>query len=308
MRAVITGATGSVGREAADALLARGVELIPIVRSLDALEIAREHAFEADLASGEPPSIRESFDCVVHAAGDVRFKAEEGANEKMMRSVLTLAKERGVPVYYVSTAYLHRPEGVAFVPVNAYEKDKKRAEELLASSGVPHGILRPAIVTGRRSDGRLMRFTGFYQAAALFVAAARRAKSEGRLFRFPRIKGKTALVPVDDVAQALAAMAEEGARGTRYAALREPPELPWLIEAVLRTYRLEDAFAFEGRSFADFRPESDEERALAALERHFGPYWARADGFPAGGEGKPLDGSYIERILRYYDAHAADKL
>lgn len=50
---------------------------------------------------------------------------------------------------------------------NVYEESKSRSEYDLATSNVPHIVLRLPVLTGRRSDGKTRQFMGFYVFARL---------------------------------------------------------------------------------------------------------------------------------------------
>ena len=73
--------------------------------------------------------------------------------------------------HYVGTAYIAgKLKGTAIEnnPLdsgfnNPYEESKYKAEMLVRSSGIPFSIYRPAIVTGRRSDGRIRKPLAFYR-------------------------------------------------------------------------------------------------------------------------------------------------
>ena len=72
--------------------------------------------------------------------------------------------------HYVSTAYVAgKLVGRAMEAVpqesgfnNPYEESKCKAEMLVRNSGFPFTIYRPAIITGRRRDGRIRKPLAFY--------------------------------------------------------------------------------------------------------------------------------------------------
>lgn len=308
MNALLTGITGNLGHEAALALQGKGIAVVPVLRpgKLSALKnfpCALEPAFETDLTQpgAEAPK---GIDCIVHAAGDVSFLSDKGANERMMERVIELAQAAEVPVYHVSTAFLYRPHQEAFAPRNNYEKDKARAEELLAASGILHAILRPSILTGRRADGALRNFTGFYQAAQAFVDAARAAKAEGKKARFPRLRQPANLMPVDDAAGMLAALVSSGARGIHYAVDANPPAFEWLLEETLQHYDLADSVEYDEGFFDSYIPANAAETRLAGLAKHFSPYWIIDFPFPTPYSAiAPIDHAYMEAMLGYYENH-----
>ena len=114
---------------------------------------------------------------VFHCAADVNLGKDPTGktftiNYNGTQNVLALAKLLQVKAFhYVSTAYVAgRRRGVAPEAEaedhgfnNPYEESKFKAEKLVRESGFPFTIYRPAIITGRRSDGRIRRPLAFYR-------------------------------------------------------------------------------------------------------------------------------------------------
>ncbi len=114
---------------------------------------------------------------IFHCAADVNLgKDPTGKTFRINYNgtvhMLELAKLLKVKAFhYVSTAYVAgRKKGVALEAEaensgfnNPYEESKFKAEKLVRESGLPFTIYRPAIITGRRSDGRIRRPLAFYR-------------------------------------------------------------------------------------------------------------------------------------------------
>ena len=116
-------------------------------------------------------------DRVFHCAADVNlgkdptgktYKINYGGTVNMVKlSQLLNVKE----LHYVSTAYVAgKISGRAAEEQalnsgfnNPYEESKFKAEMLVRNSGIPFSVYRPAIITGRLSDGRVRRPLAFYR-------------------------------------------------------------------------------------------------------------------------------------------------
>ena len=112
MNVLLTGITGNLGFEIADSLSKREVKVLPVVRDISSLErlgLSVEKAIEADLTAEDVKIDSSKVDFIIHCAGDVHFENCGDSNSKMMKSMIKVAKELGgVPIYYVSTAFLWR--------------------------------------------------------------------------------------------------------------------------------------------------------------------------------------------------------
>ncbi len=116
-------------------------------------------------------------DTIFHCAADVNLGKDPTGktfriNYTGTENMLALAEKFHVDAFhYVSTAYVagcsHGVSPEAEVPDNGfnnpYEESKFKAEKLVRNSGFPFTIYRPAIITGRRSDGRIRKPLAFYR-------------------------------------------------------------------------------------------------------------------------------------------------
>ena len=117
------------------------------------------------------------IDEVFHCAADVNLGKDPTGktfriNFNGTQNIVRLAQLLKVSaIHYVGTAYIAgKLVGTAIEnnPVdsgfnNPYEESKFKAEMLVRNSGIPFSIYRPAIVTGRRSDGRIRKPLAFYR-------------------------------------------------------------------------------------------------------------------------------------------------
>jgi nucleoside-diphosphate-sugar epimerase len=114
----------------------------------------------------DPTDLEAEFDEIVNCAGSVSYfdSAElEAVNVELTRDLLSLAADRGAAKFvHLSTAFasgyangtidetLHQEPKEDPTP---YTSTKRKAEHLVAASGVPYLILRPSIVIGDSRDG-----------------------------------------------------------------------------------------------------------------------------------------------------------
>lgn len=114
---------------------------------------------------------------VFHCAADVNlgkdptgrtYRINYNGTENMVKLAQLLKVKE---FHYVGTAYIAgKLAGTAFEnnPIdngfnNPYEESKFKAEMLVRNSGIPFTVYRPAIITGRRSDGRIRKPLAFYR-------------------------------------------------------------------------------------------------------------------------------------------------
>jgi nucleoside-diphosphate-sugar epimerase len=146
MIVAVTGAGGFIGRHLCAAFRAHGHEVREIVR--------------ADF-DGRLSKLIDGSDVVVHAAAATRAPTREalrGANVELTETVLAAANAAKVSRFvYISSQAAAGPaanrdtpvtEGDQPAPVEEYGRSKRDAELLVASSGLPFTIVRPASVYG----------------------------------------------------------------------------------------------------------------------------------------------------------------
>ena len=216
-RALVTGATGFVGRVFTRALLREYPELDvwALVRGKDGAlptqrpELAallghpRFHVVEGDVTLAglalEPlegiHGIPESLDACFHLAARTDFKESRRsetfqANLEGTRNLVTFLKglERPGRLFHVSTAYVAgvrpgetvREEMLGPAPrfCNPYEESKYAAELLVAASGLDWTIMRPSIIVGDSQSGAAESDKMIY--GALKVLSRFRGMLEGK--------------------------------------------------------------------------------------------------------------------------------
>ncbi len=201
MRILLTGATGVLGSEVRRRLGAiPGVDVTPVSRRGSAGGVA---AWPMGLAP-PPPEVSGDWDVVIHTAADTRWNLPlEEARTANVESVKALSHVVGPRTHliYVSTMYAGGIEGSGSSadPAdynNTYEWSKAAAERLLRAAYPAVTIVRPPMILGRREDGLVARFVGFYtvmKAAIIGLAPLIVANADAHI----------ELVPSDDIAHLL---------------------------------------------------------------------------------------------------------
>lgn len=214
MKALVTGATGFIGRELCRQLVARGDDLVAVSRNGGALP-GGHYAVSLDLQYGAPAStVFEDVDVVYHLAGLAHQQAEakdyDAVNYQATLAMARAAREAGVGCFvYLSSVKamgpaansVARKEVDTVSPEDAYGVSKWRAEcDLRAEfsdSAMTVVILRPAVVYGPSPKGNLKLLV---QAARLGLPA-------------PPEGGGRSMVGVADLAALLCALPSEALRG-----------------------------------------------------------------------------------------------
>lgn len=144
--------------------------------------LSRITVVDGDVVTIDPDELAKDsrltgVDEVFHCAADVNLGKDPTGktfriNFNGTQNIVRLAQLLKVSaVHYVGTAYIAgKLVGTAIEnnPIdsgfnNPYEESKFKAEMLVRGSGIPFSIYRPAIVTGRRSDGRIRKPLAFYR-------------------------------------------------------------------------------------------------------------------------------------------------
>ena len=328
MRIFLTGATGLIGGEVAQRLVAGGhrvtaaVHRDRVVRDNAGREVAPADrvtidlmAPELGLAGSAARRLARSHDLILHCAATTRFDLDaatyRATNVAGTAAVLALAALGDLPVLHVSTAYVC---GLRDGPIgeddplpadgfaNGYEASKAQAEAMVAAASPRHVIARPSIVTGDSRTGAIRGFDTFYAAFKLIA--------EGRLRQIPSDADATLdFVPIDHVAAGLVALAERmgEAAGGRFHLVSGAP------------VRVADWAAAIG-AYPQFHtpirtaPAAFDRATLPPLERRlhgrvFGPYssyFRRSPLFDdrrfralTGLASPPTDAAYLRRLIDY---------
>lgn len=240
MHILVTGATGLIGSELVARLVAAGHAVTALVHRSERI-VANDGMVVPSLPwqGGPHPggvatlaaditrpglglAVDPCPDLIVHAAAITAFDAPQATyravNIEGAGNVIALAEQRGTPLLQVSTAYVcgvrdgivHEGErGTVFT--NGYEASKAAAEMLVeaaARRGLPTVMVRPSIVVGDSTEGRLREFGNIYLMLRLIA--------ERRLTTLPGAPAASLdLVPIDHVAAGIVALCEgfDRARG-----------------------------------------------------------------------------------------------
>ena len=151
MLIAVTGASGFVGRHLTTLLAGRGHQVRALVRrdgrgrAAAALPAERTPGDLADPAA--LAALTRGADVIVHLVGiivEAGAATFEAVHVEGTRRLLTAAREAGVRRFVHMSAVGARDEPGA----TRYHRTKWRAEELVRSSGLPHAIFRPSIISG----------------------------------------------------------------------------------------------------------------------------------------------------------------
>ena len=311
MKAILTGITGNLGHEVANDLTRRGFELVPVVRPGKKLD---SHNFSEiiynDLLSTDKINPFSTANCIVHCAGIVHFKNAGNANQQIMLKMIDLAQRLKIPLYFVSTAFVYKPDGRYNHFNNSYEQDKWQSEQLLLESNIPFGIFRPSILVGNSKTGKIQNFSGYYFVVEAFLSAIQHSAQAGLKLRFPKLLGKTNMVSTDQVAECIGKSLENGRQEILFITNPEPPTFDWLLSETLGYFGLLDQVDFIDCSFEEFGTLglTDIEKRLYRLGTHFNPYWSISYGFPNTiCKESLINQTYLAKILDYFrksPAHA----
>lgn len=176
--ALLTGASGVVGRALID-VLCQDHEVIclyhrspvddPRVRSIPGdLTIAR-----AGLPDRELRALCQRVDLVVHCGANTNWRAAPDriltTNLGGTTQMLDIACRAEARFFHMSTAFVARggtgpaPARTDTGGVTTYVNSKRAAEALVRDSGLPWVILRPSVLIGDSTDGRIAAFQGIHK-------------------------------------------------------------------------------------------------------------------------------------------------
>lgn len=153
MKIFVTGAAGFVGGHTVRALLARGHEVVGLVRTLpDASRKASGAVYvtgDVTDAATLPPEKLAGCEAVVHLVGiiqEVRSKGQtfEAVHVQGTRNVLAAARAAGVSGRFVYLSAIGSDASAA----SEYSTTKARAEQAVKESGIPYTIFRPSVLLG----------------------------------------------------------------------------------------------------------------------------------------------------------------
>lgn len=232
--------------------------------------LAHISAVEGDVTTLDPAAMAADprlagTSIVFHCAADVNLGKDPTGrvfriNYNGTENVVKLAQLLKVKEFhYVGTAYIAgKLCGTAYEdkPVdngfnNPYEESKFKAEFLVRNSGIPFSVYRPAIVTGRRSDGRIRKPLAFYRILEFLGKFkshnCKRAGVSPEEWISMKINFSTTpsehvyFVPIDYVQEAITALFQKPVTNTAYHITGDSPMTTRQIEeTVCGVLRLDD--------------------------------------------------------------------
>lgn len=201
---------------------------------------------------------------IFHCAADVNlgkdptgrtYRINYNGTENMVKLAQLLKVKE---FHYVGTAYIAgKLVGAAFenMPIdngfnNPYEESKFKAEMLVRNSGIPFTIYRPAIITGRRSDGRIRKPLAFYRILEFLGKLKSHYCSKHHIdhtgwanlqINFATVPSEHVyFVPIDYVQEAITALFQQPVNNQAYHITGESPLSTHQIEnSICRVLRLD---------------------------------------------------------------------
>ena len=232
--------------------------------------LSRVSVIDGDVVTMDPEAVAkdpamQGVTKVFHCAADVNlgkdptgktFKINYVGTQNMVKlAKLIDAKE----FHYVGTAYIAgKLAGTAYEnnPTdngfnNPYEESKFKAEWLVRESGIPFSVYRPAIVTGRRSDGRIRKPLAFYRILEFLGKIKSHQCSKRGIdpaswvsmgINFATIPSEHVyFVPIDYVQEAITALFQKPVTNTAYHITGDSPVATREIrDSICKVLRLDD--------------------------------------------------------------------
>ncbi len=261
------GGQGKSGMERVESIIRAECEFDGCPDAADDV-LSHVRVVEGDIVTMDPAALAadpllEGVNCVFHCAADVNLGKDPTGktfriNYNGTENVVKLAQLLKVAEFhYVGTAYVAGKlvgRAIEDKPVdngfnNPYEESKFKAEMLVRSCGIPFSIYRPAIITGRRGDGRIRKPLAFYRILELLGKVkshhCKKAGIDPREFFdiglnfevFP--SEHVYFVPIDYVQEAITALFQLPVNGTAYHVTGDSPLTTAQIQtAVCKVLRL----------------------------------------------------------------------
>ena len=226
MKVAITGASGFVGSHLAQALLARGCEVVAVARGVRKPELElispRLLWFKGDLSNaGQLARAFQGCDAVAHCAGinrEIGRQTYETVHIRGTRNVVDAARRTGVPKIAMLSFLRARPDCGS-----AYHESKWAAEEMLRHSSLDYTIVKAGMIYGL-GDHMLDHLTKSLNTVPVFATVGIRERPIRPL-------------AVEDLVRLLCAALLEGSMKRSTIAVTGPEELR-LSEAARRVARL----------------------------------------------------------------------
>ena len=154
MIALVTGATGFLGRNVVKALSDSGVNVRCLVHTPVRAEVLSGQGVDVHYGSvGDPAALKVAFydvDVVVHLVAVIRESGAvtfRGINQMGTENVVEAARDKGVKHFIYLSAI-----GAADDPTYHYLYSKWQAEQAIIGSGLPYTILRASLMFGEGDE------------------------------------------------------------------------------------------------------------------------------------------------------------
>ena len=228
MIALVTGATGFLGREVVKVLCSLGVEVRCLVRTPGREGVLAGQRVTVHYGSvRDPAALKSAFynaDVVVHLVAIIREKGAvtfQELNRRGTENVVEAASNAGVKHFVQMSAV-----GAADTPIHPYLHSKWQAEESIKGSGLPYTIFRASLLFGE-GDEFVNRLAGLVRAFPVVPVAG---------------SGRNRFQPlaVEDAARCVgASLGKEELMG-KVVEIGGPDHLSYndIIDIIARTYRV----------------------------------------------------------------------
>jgi nucleoside-diphosphate-sugar epimerase len=178
-------------------------------------------------------ALAQSVDVVLHSAGVSDYtttkRVMDHVNVEGTREVLAFAERAQVPLYHVSTGYIHAQGATLRGRRGAgiYFDSKRAAEQLLENSSSLQAMIRPSIVFGDSSTGWSPSFQGLHRIVALMF--------ENKIPLFPfQPEARVDFLPRDVIGTSIADLVRIGFSGEFWlTAGALAPQFDRLVELLL---------------------------------------------------------------------------
>src|SRR5215475_7918682 len=154
---LLLGASGLIGRFITEDLRARGFEVSGVARKLSASQKNSPLDLELPIMSMDAPALADllrerGIDIVVNCLGVLQDGPGSDTNAVHRDFVARLLQAIGTSGRAIRLVHISIP-GTAETDRTAFATTKREAERLIASSGIPHAILRPGFVVATAAYG-----------------------------------------------------------------------------------------------------------------------------------------------------------
>lgn len=261
--------------------------------------LRRISVIDANVAGFDPEAVARDpktngVNIMFHCAADVNLGKDPTGktfhtNFHGTENMVALAKLLKVKEFhYVSTAYVAgKTKGRAMEAEanpaegfnNPYEESKCKGEKLVRSCGIPFTIYRPAIITGRRSDGKIRKPLAFYRILEFIAKLKSHRCSKLKLnptdavdlqVQFRTIPSEHVyFVPIDYVQYSITELFQRPVTGQTYHITGDSPVSTMMIDkAVCRVLRLKE-IAIDDKEYGETADDKLMTRFIGDLYPYF---------------------------------------